>query len=297
MSAPQPAVTQQEAWADYRATAQSAGVDVRIASQEDAWATAALFEEIWGARVVEAALVVALEHAGGYAAVAVDQAGADVADASEANGASETNGGRVLGAAVGFIANPLGTELHSHVAGVRPGLGRPGIGRAIKLHQRAWCLDRGVTEVTWTFDPLIARNAHINVARLGTEVDEYLVNFYGAMSDGINAGQASDRALVRWHLERPYAPERAAHHVPRADATPRLVVATDGSPVTTPAAASAAVTLAIPPDIEGMRTTNPAMASAWRIALRDALAPLLGEGWRVTGFEPRTGYLVERTIS
>jgi predicted GNAT superfamily acetyltransferase len=165
-----------------------------------------------------------------------------------------------------------------------------------------------VTEVTWTFDPLVARNAHINITRLGADVDEYLIDFYGVMADGINAGQGSDRVVVRWHLDAPYFltdPSRAGAglppasfalgaKLPRSAVPPRLTVAPDGLPAVVPATASAAVTLAIPRDIEGLRQTDPARASAWRSALRVAMAPLLADGWHVTGFHPVTGYLVER---
>ncbi|WP_062207692.1 hypothetical protein [Demequina oxidasica] len=280
-----------DAWADYRALTTRVGVDVRQVTGTDPWVATALLEEIWGTKPVEAALLVALEHGGGYAVVAVDARAEPAADRPN------TGEHLVVGAAAGFFATPLGVALHSHVAGVRPGLGRPGIGRALKLHQRAWCLDRGVTEVTWTFDPLVSRNAHINIVRLGAQIDEYLVDFYGNMPDGINAGQGSDRALVRWHLDRPYVSDSAELPASHAGAAPVLVVAPDGSPQANPTSASAAVTLAIPRDIEGLRATNPAQASAWRTALRDAMAPLLGDGWRVTGFEPQTGYLVERPTS
>lgn len=288
--------TADQAWADYRALADSVGVEVRTVAGEDPWAAGELLEEIWGVRPVEPALLVSLAHSGGYATIAVDADG--------------DGGDRVLGAAVGFFAQPLGKVLHSHVAGVRPGLGRPGVGRAMKLHQRAWCLELGVTQVTWTFDPLVARNAHVNIARLGTEVDEYLIDFYGNMPDGINAGQRSDRVVVRWHLDRPYLPGGYSrpepgpaplvntapwvNTAPLVNAAPLLEVAPDGWPKTNPTTASAAVTLAIPSDIEELRAVDPALASAWRLALRDAMAPPLADGWRVTGFESPTGYLLER---
>ncbi|WP_430866936.1 hypothetical protein [Demequina aurantiaca] len=334
-------VTAEEAWADYRTAAAAAGVSVRTVSVDDAWAAVALLEEIWKARPVEAALLISLAHTGGYAVVAVDaevvagDSNEEVASGEDGEKANRDSAGRdaVLGAAAGYFAQPVGTALHSHVAGVRPGIERPGVGRAMKLHQRAWCLDLGVTEVTWTFDPLVARNAHINLTRLGADFDEYLVDFYGVMTDGINAGQGSDRAVLRWHLTRPYLPiprggqvadqhggppgdqcgstqnSASAEGTPGADlrragtgdvrhdepvAAPALVVAPDGAPRRNPVPASGDVTLAIPRDIEGLRATDPAQASAWRTALRETMTPLLADGWRVTGFEPATGYLVER---
>lgn len=271
-------VTSTQAWADYSAAAADAGVTVRMVTASDAWSAAALLEQIWGAKPIEAPMLIALASTGAYAVVASD-------------------GDDVLGAAAGYFCQPLGTALHSHVAGVRPGITRPGIGRVMKLHQRAWCLDLGVTEVTWTYDPLVSRNAHINIQRLGVDVDKYVTDYYGVMTDGLNVGQGSDRALVRWHLDRDYLPSEVDPRVAavRDSAVAILIVMADGAPAAQPVPASAtAVTLAIPRDIEELRKTDPAQASSWRSALRNAMVPMLADGWRVTGFEPATGYFVER---
>ena len=75
------------------------------------------------------------------------------------------------------------------------------MGFALKLHQRAWCLDRGITLMEWTYDPLVARNAYFNLSKLGATVAEYLPDFYGVMGDGINRFDESDRILVHWPLE------------------------------------------------------------------------------------------------
>ena len=83
---------------------------------------------------------------------------------------------------------------------MRPaGLGRS-VGFALKVHQRAWCLRRGVRVIAWTYDPLIRRNAYFNLVKLGARPVEYLRNFYGAMDDAINGGTETDRLLVHWDL-------------------------------------------------------------------------------------------------
>ena len=92
--------------------------------------------------------------------------------------------------------------LHSHITGILPGVRRTGLGRAMKLHQRAWAADHGLAWVTWTFDPLVRRNAWFNLDVLGAEVHEYLVDFYGPIDDAINAGDESDRLLVAWAVRR-----------------------------------------------------------------------------------------------
>jgi len=272
----------QQAWADYRAAADAAGVEVRIVTAADAWAAATLLEQIWGVKPIEAPMLIALARSGNYAAVAVD-------------------GEQILAVTAGYFAAPVGTALHSHVAGVRPGLGGRGIRRVVKLHQRAWCLELGLTQVLWTFDPLVARNAYINIERLGAGLDQYVIDYYGDMTDGINAGQGSDRAIVRWHLERPYSADRVddTERVNLGDrdldAVAVLAATIEGDPSVQPLPASAtAVTVAVPSDIEAMRADDPVTAKAWRAALRDTLPTLLAAGWRVRGFDSSTGYYLER---
>src|SRR5215213_7578305 len=113
------------------------------------------------------------------------------------------SGTRLVGASAGFFTAPPDPELHSHITGVAPGGQHHGIGFALKVHQRAWALARGVRVVAWTFDPLVARNAWFNLAKLGARPTAYLEDFYGPMTDAINAGMASDRLLLAWALADP----------------------------------------------------------------------------------------------
>ena len=110
--------------------------------------------------------------------------------------------GALVGASVGFLGGATGDlHLHSHITGVVPDAQGRHIGLALKEHQRAWCLERDVHVVTWTFDPFVRRNAWFNLHRLGADVVELVPDFYGEMRDGINAGLASDRFVVRWDLD------------------------------------------------------------------------------------------------
>jgi predicted GNAT superfamily acetyltransferase len=110
-------------------------------------------------------------------------------------------GDRLVGASAGFLGGADGDlHLHSHITGVDPAFQGRHIGQALKLHQRAWCLDRGIDVVTWTFDPLVRRNGWFNLHRLGADIVEFHRDFYGDMSDGVNAGEPSDRCVVRWRL-------------------------------------------------------------------------------------------------
>ncbi len=95
---------------------------------------------------------------------------------------------------------------HRHPARVQ----HSGAGRAMKLHQRDWAAERDIPWITWTFDPLVRRNAWFNIEVLGAQVSEYLVNFYGPMTDSINAHDESDRLVVAW----PTDPDAATDPAP-----------------------------------------------------------------------------------
>ena len=282
--------------ADARA-AKAAGVVVRgLDALEELEAMVALFDEVWvpddGNSSLSVDLLRALTKAGNYAA-----------------GGYDLVSGELLGACVGFFGPPAHAELHSHIAGVRQaGLGRS-VGFALKMHQRAWCLRRDVRRIAWTYDPLIRRNSYFNLVKLGARPAEYLRNFYGAMDDAINGGTETDRMLVHWDLRSALAVEASAGRGQAASfaaelargAVVALSAGPDGYPVSRltpdgllPGTGQAGRTLlvGVPADIEAMRLADPALAGAWRTALRGALAPLLNGGARVTGFDREGWYVV-----
>lgn len=277
------------AWADYEAAARGAGVEVRALRADECPAAATLLSSLWSSSVLEAPALVALAHAGSYVAGAFD-------------------GDRMVGACVGFLSQPLGEAMHSHVAGVLPDAAGRGIGTAMKLHQRAWCLDLGLTRMTWTFDPLVARNASFNLRRLGAEVTDYLVDFYGTMTDGVNAGQGSDRAFVTWRLDAPLpasadpADASAGDAARPADASGGcnrgdeiLSVGPGELPVSSPLRDDATrAVAALPADIEATRRTTPDTAALWRSALRDAVVPLLEDGWTIAAVTRDGRYRLEK---
>jgi predicted GNAT superfamily acetyltransferase len=221
-------------------------------------------------------MVVALAHSDCYVAGAFD-------------------GDQLVGASVGFLAGRHRDVLHSHVTGIRDDRTSAGIGYALKQHQRAWARQRDLTAITWTFDPLIARNAYFNLTRLGGRLAEYLVDFYGPMSDGRNLGHPSDRAFVRWELSDERRPGPLPETVVVLD-----IGADDGPRWQAGAVRDRPVELIIPADIESVRRRDPDLAMAWRLALRDALTRLLEAGWTVVGFRRLGGYLLtppERRIA
>ena len=90
--------------------------------------------------------------------------------------AAYDHAGQLCGAAVGIVS-PGGRSTYSLIAGVLPGSGDKGVGFALKQHQRAWSLARGIDTMTWTFDPLVSRNARFNLTKLGAYASEYACNF------------------------------------------------------------------------------------------------------------------------
>ena len=119
------------------------------------------------------------------------------------------DGDELIGYVLGWAAVSTvdGLHEHSHMLAALPDRRHVGVGYALKLAQRASCLDRGIHLVRWTFDPLVARNAHLNINKLGATCDLFHRDYYGQMPDAINAGDRSDRLVVRWSLDAdPTAP-------------------------------------------------------------------------------------------
>ena len=109
---------------------------------------------------------------------------------------------RPVGFALGFLGlTPDGQLKHcSHMVGVPPTEQNRNVGYRLKLAQREHVLAQGIDLITWTFDPLESRNAHLNFHKLGATCNTYLREVYGQMRDELNVGLPSDRFQVDWHL-------------------------------------------------------------------------------------------------
>ena len=187
---------------------------------------------------------------------------------------SVKTGGHVLGAfdgdrlvsfAYGFPAVVPGQEpwIASHMLATRPEYAGQGIGRMIKWRQRAWALERGFHRITWTFDPLEARNAHLNLNLLGAVAREYIVDCYGPMDDKLNRGIPSDRLMADWQLDSPRV--QAVERGERPSLAGRRVL--------------------VPSDFQSMRRRDPETALAERLRVRGELQPLLAQGLTCTAFD------------
>ncbi|GII24079.1 hypothetical protein Pme01_36760 [Planosporangium mesophilum] len=235
----------------------------------------ALFRRVWGAAhpVVPFSLLRALSHAGGMVLGAYHD-------------------GRLVGAAVGFLGgDPARPYVHSHIVGVDAGWQGRGVGTGLKLEQRRWCLDRGIDRITWTFDPLIRRNAVFNLARLGAAGVDYLPDFYGPMDDRYNAGMLTDRVLVEWDLTAAPSPAGQRPHRCLLDADerrwPRLDPAHHAPPDGTD------VWVRVPADVHQER----GLAREWRDALRSVMEPALAAGYRWTGVTDAGWYVLTKEPS
>lgn len=198
----------------------------------------------------------------------------------------------VAGAAVAFFA-PRDGSLHSHITGVDPKWRAQQVGFLLKSHQRTWALRHDIRSITWTFDPLVRRNAYFNLVKLGARATAYLPDFYGPMHDGLNRGEESDRLLVEWDLRSPAAVAAAEARPPRAPTGehPALIEVGAGSLQESPWSGGPAL-VPIPEDIEQVRVEDPQLAQAWRGRVRDVLAGAMDRGAEITGFDRQRGYLI-----
>lgn len=236
--------------ADFEDATAPAGIEIRpLDTVEEVFAASEVLAQVWGGdrTGMPTNLLRALAHSGNYAVGLYD-------------------GDRMIGASVAFFAEPSSRSMHSHITGVLDGYRSQGLGRVLKQHQRAWAFARDVGHITWTFDPLVARNAYFNLHVLGARATEYLVDHYGPMDDGVNQGDETDRLMISWALAAPVPP---------------------------PLEADVVTAVAVPRDIEQLRRDDRAEALDWRYRVRDAFQGLLADGFRIAGFDDR-GYLFTR---
>lgn len=182
------------------------------------------------------------------------------------------DGDRPIGFCYGFAGAPSPTPtLCSHMLGVLPEYRGQQIGLRLKLAQAEWAKANGYARITWTFDPLEALNAQLNIARLGAIVRTYLVDYYGPMHDRLNQGLPSDRLLAEWQLDRPTVLRILAGESPPAPPTGQRCP--------------------IPPNIQAVKRVAPAAAHRWRLQVRSELQAALAQGLAITGFAD-SGYIL-----
>lgn len=183
----------------------------------------------------------------------------------------------------------------SHITAVDAALRGLGLGRHLKAFQRCFLLDTGVEKVYWTYDPLEARNAHLNINRLGAEPVEYHEDFYGDGADNaLHRGLGTDRFIVEWRLASPEVEEalREGHRAPEPSSAPVINASPDGKPRTeTPDSMPdlPEIRIEVPLDVQTVRDTEPELAIRWRQASRWAFQTYMGRGYRVRAFQRQDG--------
>lgn len=285
-------MTDWSAEGDLARAEERAGVEVRslvdLSELDDA---RGVFDAVWpaadGSTQVAGNLMRALVHAGGYASAAYRD-------------------GQPIGAALAFVGRHVRSErseprnvrpdehgrhqrdggwhehLHSHMAAVLDPYRDQHIGTALKMHQRVWALEHGIDTIVWTFDPLVRRNARVNLLKLGVDVDGFEVDFYGSMDDGINSGDPTDRLFAWWYLDSPRVFSASMGQLVPVDAIDLVVSGRD------------AIEIELPDDIVALRATDPVAAGQWRIAVREAFLAAFADGFRVIGVSPSSNYVLER---
>ena len=232
-----------------------------------------VFDVVWpandGSTQVPGNLMRALVHSGGYVSAAYRD-------------------GEPIGAAFAFVGRSLDeggwhVHLHSHMAAVLDPYRDQHIGSALKLHQRVWALDRHIDTIMWTFDPLVRRNARLNLVKLGVDVEGFEVDFYGTMDDGINTGDPTDRLFAWWRLDSPRAYAASAGRLGPLDLVELTIAGRE------------VLEIELPDDIVALRSTDPVAAAHWRIAVREALQAAFAEGFRIIGVTAPGNYVLERT--
>lgn len=255
--------------------ARAAGVTVRTVHDVTGIAAVAdFFSDVWRnppqSPPLPAEVMHSLVHAGGavHAAYTVD-------------------GERLAGACVAVFGPPAAADAYSLLAAADRG-----VGYAVKQAQRVWLLERGARTLRWTFDPLVGRNAYFNLVKLGGVATEYLVDFYGPMADGVNAGDESDRLAVTWDLTTVVrwwgrgGRDRAA--------APVTATAPDGAPLARRSADGRYVWCRVPVDVVTLRAADPGLALSWRHAVRDVFTEAFAEGFTATDMARDGWYTLTR---
>ena len=240
-----------------------------LASLAEYQACVALQAAVWGPayeETVPASLLQVVQHVGGVAIGAF----------------------AVTGELVGFVFGLTGVDkgeiVHwSHALGVRETVRNRGIGRMLKEHQRATLAQRGIASMYWTFDPLVAKNAHLNLNQLGARVVEYVPNMYGTTGSPLHYGLATDRLVVvcRTHP----APGRRGPAAAPASGRPVLTPEPQSGDQLFDAGTTRPPTvwIEVPTDIQQVIEQSRATAAAWRAALRTHFEWALRSGYAVTG--------------
>ena len=177
---------------------------------------------------------------------------------------------KIVGAAFAFPAPNGGSHLHSHMTAVLPEFRDKGVGYTLKIDQWNWAKKKNYSHLSWTFDPLVRRNAKLNIAKLGVDISAYFPNFYGDMPDALNAGDESDRLMVSWRTDIDEPNARELITKPETDD----------------------ILIEIPEDIVAIRSKNQSESMKWRRQVREQFTAAFEKNGKVIGFSANNEYVV-----
>lgn len=206
--------------------------------------------------------------------------------------------GELCGLVFGLSGIQDGAPMHwSHLLAVRESARNLGVGRLLKERQRELLASRGILEMRWSFDPMIVKNAHLNLNRLGARVVRYVPNMYGITDSPLHHGLATDRLVVAWSTSDTapggrwinIAPAPILTAEPQAD--DEVLEPGDRHPPV--------VWIEVPSDFPRLLAQSPRAARAWHEAVRTHFLWALDNGYVVTGLhrDPVAGrsfYVAER---
>ncbi len=199
-------------------------------------------------------------------------------------------GGKLLGFVFGFPGFDADRLIiHSDMLAVKKEYRSVGLGRKLKLAQRESAMARGISEITWTFDPLQSLNAHLDFTKLGVIAEQYKNNYYGETSSFLHRN-GTDRLWVRWILNSERVKERIAggaiSQAPALDDMHALVRVGEASePITNDLQRNQAnITIEIPGNINTVQEDNIELATRWRDATRSAFTEALEADYSVREF-------------
>jgi predicted GNAT superfamily acetyltransferase len=231
-------------------------IEIReLHSLQDQFHARMIFDSVWPAMnetQVTANLLQALVHNGSYLVGIFDK-------------------GKVVGASFAFPSIAPEIHLHSHMTAFIESHRNQGLGTQVKLHQWEWAKARNYASITWSYDPLVRRNARLNILKLGADLISYQPNFYGNMSDELNHGDESDRLMVRWDTTGLRPMPRSEIVNPPYDAE----------------------LIALPDDIVQLRRSNPDLSAQYRREVRESFLVAFGAGKKVIGFSSHNEYVLE----
>ena len=231
-------------------------------------------------------------YMGGIVVAAYAQGDA-VADAQIDAAAYPTGSSEPIGFAYGFPGQYNGAWVHhSHMLAIDPAHRQSGLASALKHHQRARAISLGYTRMTWTFDPLIARNGRFNLGKLRARAVSYREDWY-ALRGGIYAGLPADRFLIEWDLTQ----NHAEHPAPAPHGEIALEASGNRAGLPNLELRGDALLIEVPRDIEVLKVSDLTAARTWRDAHRIVFPAYLERGYAVSDLcvdGSRTFYLLTK---